>query len=175
MITIGRRPPPPNDVVDALLECHLRIRRFLEMAKVLWSSHELPVEQVRDAARDLDRYFSAAFLRHAEDEDLRLFPLLRAKGIEPQPLLSILGQQHQDLERQVGPLLELWRRLIAAPEAYRDLQPSLAERGAPFAQLLLAHLALEEAELMPLARAALRPEDHQRLKAEMDRARGLTG
>lgn len=175
MITIGRRPPPNNDVIDALLECHERIRRFLKMAEVLASRDELPVEQVRDAARDLERYFSAAFLRHAEDEDLRLFPVLRAKGLEPQPLLTTLGQQHQALDAQVGPLLALWRQLIGTPEVHQDLRPSLAERSAPFAELLLAHLALEEAELMPLARSALRPEDHRHIKAEMDRARGLAG
>ena len=58
MITIGRRPSPNNDVVDALLECHERIRRFLEMARVLWSRSGLPTEQVQDAARDLERYFA---------------------------------------------------------------------------------------------------------------------
>ncbi len=175
MITIGRRPSPNNDVVDALLECHERIRRFLEMARVLWSRSGLPTEQVQDAARDLERYFATAFLRHAEDEDLRLFPVLRARGVELEPLLTTLAQQHQSLEPRVGPLLGLWRRLITEPEAHRELQPSLAERGVPFAELLLAHLQLEEAELMPVARRSLRPEDHLQIKVEMDRARGLAG
>ncbi|MBK6688235.1 MAG: hemerythrin domain-containing protein [Deltaproteobacteria bacterium] len=173
MITIGRRPPPAHDVIAALLECHERIRRFLAMAEVLGARADLSGDQVHDAARDLERYFSAAFLRHAEDEDLRLFPVLRARGANLEPLLLTLGQHHQTLDLQVGSLLERWRRLITEPGALPELQPSLVQLGAPFAKLLLEHLVLEEAELFPVARSTLRPEDHQAIKAAMDRARGL--
>lgn len=173
MITIGRRPPPSNDVVDALLECHERMRRFLAIGERLAGAHGAPEPEVQNAARDLERYFSGAFLRHAEDEDVRVLPTLVEAGAPITALQAELRAQHQALDQALGGLLLAWRRLIAAPKELDALRAELQSQQAHFAALLSSHLAKEEAELMPLARRTLQPEHHLRIKAAMDHARGL--
>ena len=82
---------------------------------------------------------------HHHVEDTAIFPSMRARDEALAPILDQLGADH----RRIDPLLEAGDRAFAAlsvPEA-RDV---VAQIGS----LLDAHLALEEAHVIPLLRAA---------------------
>jgi hemerythrin-like domain-containing protein len=105
---------------------------------------------------------------HVADEELSLYPRLRQH--DPAGLLARLSADH----RREAPLAAETTRLLRAV-ARGEVPP----RGSPgaaaeFAQMLRRHLEFEEAEVMPLARAALSAETRRRLATEMA-ARRLAG
>src|SRR5512138_2428637 len=81
MLTRLGPPPPGGDVVDALLDCHQRIREFTSLAVRLAGARGLPDEEIRDAAARVHRYFSVALPLHARDEEESLLP--RLEGLDP--------------------------------------------------------------------------------------------
>lgn len=100
---------------------------------------------------------------HHPKEDHYLFPLLRARSPQAAALIDTLEQQHAEGCRMT---VELLRALIhyqstgAAGFAAFD---ALVQRYLDFSW---HHLNQEEAELMPLARAALREADWVAIDAE---------
>ena len=60
-----------RDVVDLLLECHARIRRFLGMARHLADAEAVADREASEAAAAIGRYFEVALPLHTTDEDDR--------------------------------------------------------------------------------------------------------
>lgn len=130
------------------LEDHVRIRGFDAEACA--------------AAERVRHYFAQAGRWHHEDEEQDLVPLLKVHA--DQALLSLLMRlmaEHRDLEAAYAPLHEA---LVA-----RD--PGL--RVEPYVSLMRAHVAAENAEVLPVARTLLAPEEIAQLGAAMASRRGV--
>ncbi len=123
-----------------------RAARVLALALVGWLTVELPL--------------------HIADEELSLHPRLR--GFDSEGLLPRLRVHHQQ-EQQVMPLLlaGLLRAAEGQPPPAGFLDAALA-----FVASHHRHLALEEATVLPLARASLGPEALADVAHEMAARRG---
>lgn len=96
-------------------------------------------EEARAGAESFLRFFSQQTLRHFREEEERLFPALIDGEDAAGELLVRALLDHQRIHAQVGRL----ERALAAGEAEPKLMRELAE-------LLEAHVRLEERELFPL-------------------------
>ena len=56
-------PKDPSDVVDLLLECHERIRYFIALAVRLAKAENSSLDEIREAAARVIRYFAYGILR----------------------------------------------------------------------------------------------------------------
>jgi hemerythrin-like domain-containing protein len=152
--TIGRGPgAAAGDPIDAMVDCHARIRRFADLAVELAGAGVAP-DARRTAAADVARYFGEGLPRHQADEELALEPALRARDADPAlaALLDELADQHRAIDAAVDALLPRWCALAAG--AADDLA-ALGADAVALRERLAAHLAREEAALFPRARVAL--------------------
>jgi hypothetical protein len=156
--------PSFDDPLGMLLACHGRMRRQLGTLTRL-SRHLTEVgldADAQNAALAVVRYFDRAVPDHHADEDLSLMPRLTARAPDLMPLAVRLRATHRALDLR-------WRKV-------RPLLSSLAVRRRQALPLRLvtdlcsayeAHLAEEEADILPRARALLGPEALAEVGREM--------
>ena len=157
----------PFEMLDA---CHQRVERMLALLERL-EAH-LPVngadEQARQAARDVMRYFDLAAPHHHEDEERHVLPLLRAQG------RADLAERVLDEHRVMH---AAWESLRTALQQIADASWASADSAAPggrdFCALYRAHIAVEERDVYPLARAAIDAPGLKAMAEEMARRRGV--
>lgn len=170
-------PPrdPPHGRFDEPFEmleaCHDRVRRNLVQMERL--AARLPVHgcdaATAQAARDVLRYFDLSAPAHHEDEERHILPLLRAAGDEA--FAAQIEQEHHELHRR---WIELRRSLVeVAAGSWIAAGPAEFVTWAKFAALYRAHIAAEEANAFPAARAALDDATLQAIGRDMAERRGL--
>ncbi len=163
---LRKREPAPETTVDLLLECHERIRRFTRLARELVTRADAKDEQLADAARSLCAYFGRAFQLHAQDEDISIRPRVEAAGRLGAELRAI-SSQHDHMHEVLDGLLLRWGMIADAPglrDAFRD---KLAPETEKLAELIAAHLALEEERIFPVLREVLTPAQDREIIREM--------
>lgn len=126
--------------------------------------------QASDAASDVLRYFDLAAPLHHEDEELHVFPALRAAG--DAALADALHAEHEQMAQQ-------WPRIRADLLAVQARQmhsgPMLADarrRWADFAALYASHIRAEETLAYPQARARVRAAEQVAMGRDMAQRRG---
>lgn len=156
-------PLGPGDCpLEALREVHFLQRQICLDMEVLADSRiprpALAREVLMNLCRDLP-------LHHA-DEDLDLFPLLRARALpedEIDPLLDCLSADHLAEPARLAALLAALACLadgaLPAPEDRSALRA--------LAQAERRHMTIENAIVLPLAAARLTDADRQHLRAAM--------
>jgi hemerythrin-like domain-containing protein len=155
---------------DMLSACHGRVQRMLDLLERLCG--HLPThgadEQARQAARDVMRYFDLAGPAHHEDEERHVFPALLAA--DPLRWSGPVGRLQEDHRRMAFE----WARLRAAlaEVAAGRPTPALEAMAAAFTALYAAHLATEDGEIYPAARALLDAETQAAMGREMAVRRG---
>ena len=166
---LGSRPPP-EDVVDLLLECHVRIRTFTELALRLASAERPPPGEVVEAARSVRRYFQEALPLHALDEEESVLPRLAGHDPDLDRALADMRREHAEhgevLERVVG----LCAELEADPARHPERAGELARTAEALRLHFDRHLAPEEATIFPAIRRLV-PEEERRKILEELRAR----
>ncbi len=163
----------PIDILDG---CHQRIRRHCALIGRL--AEHLAAEggddRARAAARSIVRFFETAGANHHRDEEDDLFPTLErvAPSLELNAVRDLLHRLRKDHRKLDGLWAQMRARLgeIAAGDAAR-IDPDAA---AAFALAYDRHIALEEAELLPLARRLLDANLVARLGERMARRRGAS-
>lgn len=167
-VTIGRTQKK-HDLVDALLECHERIRRFTELARELGARSDLPTSEVRDTCERCARYFTDALPLHVADEEQSLVPRLAGLSREVDEALATMETQHREHQEGLSRTLRALEGLRAAPsdpERRAELHTAASALSAEFT----LHLAMEETVLFPAIRTRL-PIATQELIAGEVRAR----
>ena len=101
--------------------------------------------------------------RHHRKESELLFPKLRARSPLARDVLDRLDEDHARGERNIRDLEHALLAFEMMGEARREVFEHAAERYVDF---YLAHMALEEREILPLAEKALTERDW----AELDEA-----
>ena len=158
----------------AMLEaCHERVQRTLGLlARLRVHVHDNGVDDnARQAAGDVLRYFDIAAPLHHEDEELHVFPLLRAQASpDVQTLVQRLQQDHlamtADWAAARVPLLAL------AESAVAPFTPGDEAALDRFAQRYADHIAAEEGTAYPAALALLGPATLVAMGQEMAARRG---
>jgi hemerythrin-like domain-containing protein len=161
----------PIDILDG---CHARIRRqnaLIEKIAARVADGGSDAE-AREAARAVVRFFDTAGADHHRDEEEDLFPALvhfvpAAELNATRALLARLRADHATLDAAWREMRGMLMLLVAGGQTPLDAQAARA-----FAAAYDRHIALEEAELLPLARRVLDPRVVARLGDRMAQRRG---
>jgi hemerythrin-like domain-containing protein len=147
-----------GDPFARLLNTHRRIEERLAELEQAAGQADLAT------MADVLGFFERAGARHHEDEERSLFPRLRQVA-DLAPLLTTLEQEHRDHEAARA-------TLEAAHAQGADAVAPAVDR---FCTLYRAHIAREEVELFPAARAALDEPTKEAIAKEMADRRGGGG
>jgi hemerythrin-like domain-containing protein len=147
LVQIGKRPET-RDVVELLLECHERIRRFLAMARALTAAVGVPADEVRDVASQVRRYFAESLPMHIADEDEEIAPRL-ANHDAAAAALVLMTSEHATHEPLVAALIAVCERLIADPRQVAAVASELTGIVDRLERDFAPHLAREEQVIFP--------------------------
>lgn len=161
--------------LEMLSACHERIKAQCETLRRL-AAH-LPVHgcdaQAQQAASNVMCYFDSAGRHHREDEEQDLFPgmILAAAGERAERTALLVGK----LEHEHREIEETWLRLREALEdiAHGEERPLDPIEISRFCGMYHAHMAMEEADLFPLAETILDADALARLGRTMAKRRGV--
>jgi iron-sulfur cluster repair protein YtfE (RIC family) len=170
LISIGAGPRKDNlELVDLLLACHARIRRFSKAAVELGRRADLAGEEVVEECRRCERYFGEALPLHVEDEESRLLPRLLGRRLEVDQALSVMERQHKEHQELLSELLSALRSLRAFPTGANE-RATLYRVAKPLAEHFEEHLRGEETIVFSAVRDLI-PRDVQGIVIEELRAR----
>lgn len=161
--------------LEMLAACHDRIKAQCDTLHHL-AAH-LPAHgadaQAQQAASNVMRYFDSAGRHHREDEEQDLFPRMIAGAKEEDAervssLVAQLSREHQEIE-------ELWLKLRDGLEsiAHGENMPLDPLAVNHFCTAYRAHMAIEDANLIPLAELLLANDAVADLGKAMAKRRGL--
>lgn len=163
-VQIGAKPDSGFDnPIGMLTDCHRRIEHFLAILVLVadrGSGRALDAEESA-AVRAALEYFRTGGQRHNADEELSLFPRLRAAaGESALDEIASLESDHRDAARvhdAVETLYESWMETGALAESHRQQLVSMTRR---LKRLYEEHIRLEEQVVFPRAARLL---NHQSL------------
>jgi hemerythrin-like domain-containing protein len=156
-----------EDVVEALIDCHTRLRKITTLAGELATRFNTSTEEVADVVAKVHCYFTVALPLHEEDEERSLFPRLVAHAPELAAVIAGLRTDHDAHARHVGALLELCLVLKTAPERWLELRDALGTEARAVAEAFGVHLDAEECHLFPRVKPALQAEELSCIREEM--------
>ena len=172
----GSAPGPGFDEPFEMLEaCHERVGRMLALLQKLRShlrAHGAD-DQVRQAARDVMRYFDVAAPQHHRDEELHVFPaLLGLHDAELVALVARLQQDHLQMDARWKPARSLLQELAQGERtAFNEADDAVFDA---FTKLYDGHVEAEESIAFPRAAAAMAPERIEAMGHDMAQRRGVT-
>lgn len=169
---IGRRALTDDDPVGLLLACHDRIRTFARLARAVAEADVAPAQRA-EAAADVVRYFTHALPLHVEDEERSIAPRLRGRDPAVDAALDRMRADHDAHGAPLAALVAACRAIAAAPAEHAVRAAGLAAVAAALIADFDAHLACEEAVILP-ALAALPDGDRAAVRAEMSARRSGT-
>lgn len=165
--------PRGEGLVDLLMECHARIRRFCRLALTIGARLELPPAEVTSVATQCLRYFTEALPLHVRDEEDSLWPRLAGRSAALDATLAQMRAQHFGHEARVDKVVATLRVVLVAPDnvvARKRLAAAAATLESDFEE----HLELEERELFPHLERELGAAEQVAVVAEL-RQRRLSG
>ena len=159
MISFTSAEPAPgfDDPLEMLRACHGKILRQCDTLQKLAAHLDregCAIEgfevQVQQAARGILRYFDTAGQFHHQDEEEDLFPALRASAGIDTTLLDRLLSEHIVMQAAWEALRPVLQLLAEGKQA--TLDAALTEK---FISSYTAHIATENAQLLPMAERLL--------------------
>ncbi len=155
-IRIGKGPKQtaPGDVVDSLLECHERIRRFIELAQAISARRELTGDELAEGCHRVERYFREALPLHVRDEEDSIEPRLRGLSVPLDRALDAMHAEHLIHEPMLAQLLQASAALREQPGDL-ERRRALGEVADTLARELDPHLRHEEEVVFPALRTLL--------------------
>ena len=179
-IQIGQRVAHRFDQPLGLLsDCHRRIEHFLEVLVKVTNdaAGRALTADYRTALEGAVRYFAVAAPKHTADEEISLFPRLRASGdpniAEALSALDKLERDHEEADQHHASVDTLVRRWLEndrlAPSEVAELQDHLGRLQTLYHE----HIAIEDRQVFPAAAGALGPAEIAAVGAEMAARRGV--
>jgi iron-sulfur cluster repair protein YtfE (RIC family) len=160
-------PKEPSDVVDLLLECHERIRTFIGLACKLGEAQEPSVDEIRDAASRVSRYFSEALPLHVADEEESILPRLKGRSPELDLALEKMRNEHIEHHGRLQLLLNTCNTLKSSPEMFVSLRDTLSFAASSLEKEYAEHLDEEERVVLPAIRTLLPPDQRTAIESEL--------
>lgn len=168
-----RRPAVGFEQPFEMLEaCHERVQRMLRLLArlrehLVRTGHD---EQVRQAARDVMRYFDTAAPAHHEDEERHVFPPLLAAGLCVEAVQR-LQRDHLAMTAAWAEAREVLQALSA--DAWPGFNAGDEACLTRFAGLYDEHIDAEHRVVYPAALARLDAPALAAMGEEMSRRRGI--
>lgn len=166
------RTKPPKDAIDALLECHVRIRHYVGLIGRLAEAADEEPSEVAAVATSIVHYLTDALPLHAADEDDSLLPRLRGKDRRIDAELERMHRDHVEHGYVIDPVIRFCTQLGEDPGQVGQLGPRLGFAAVNLASHFAGHLRREEEILFPAARKYLTEAE---LAAIWDEIRGRRG
>lgn len=170
LVRLGERQSSTS-LVDLLLACHARIRRFTRGAIELATAASPSLEETSGFAEQIRRYFVEAFPLHIADEDELIAPRLAGTSTEIDRALTIVSADHTEHTLAVTQLVAICAELAVEPSRLANRSRLLADAGQQLWVALEPHLALEERYVFP-AIALLPAQEREALRRGMRERRG---
>jgi hemerythrin-like domain-containing protein len=177
-IQIGRKAEGSfREPLQLLSDCHRRIERFLQ--QLIHVAEQTQGDGLNEAYRDeLDtalRYFENAEPLHTADEEVSLFPRLRAKkNEEADRIIATLEADHDvvgELHRRVGEIGRKWlEQGYLEKQELRELLEKLYFLRTTYHQ----HIGIEDRVLFPVAATLLSAEELEAIGREIADRRGVS-
>lgn len=171
-LTGNTAAPTFESPLEMLRACHGRI--MAQCSTLYKLLQHLPANgcdaQARQAAQAILRYFDTAGQYHHQDEEMDLFPLLLATSSTDahELVVRLLGEHHE----MDAAWLRLRTRLQDIAEGESDrLEASVVDT---FSTAYERHIAVENAQLLPISARLLSPQQLQDLGRKMAARRGVT-
>ena len=172
---------PPNQAApgfeepfDMLGACHERMGRMLALLGKLRSHMRASGadEQVRQAARDVMRYFDKAAPQHHRDEELHVFPvLLGLQDVELVRLVARLQQDHMKMESGWTAARSLLEEVENGSRShFNEADDAVLDA---FAGVYADHMQAEDQVAFPRASAAIEPDRLDAMSQDMMARRGV--
>ena len=164
--------PTFNAPLEMLHACHDRIMdQCATLQKLL---QHLPTHgcdvQAQQAAQAVMRYFDTAGQFHHQDEEVDLFPLLRAAhNADAEALIKRLLEEHQLMDAQ-------WSNLRTQLQGIAEEKSAVLEKKlvADFSLAYGRHVMLENMQLLPLAAQLLSQQQQSDIGKKMAERRGVS-
>lgn len=160
--------------IEALKSCHERLRRECgALRKLVEHMREHGCDgEARQAAANVMRYFDTAARHHHADEEEDLLPrMMIAATLSHGPRLTRLvgdiANEHRDMDRMWTELRPVLQEISAGENT--PLDALTVDR---FVKLYRSHIALEEANVFPLAEMLLSGNDFAEIGVSMAQRRG---
>ncbi len=173
MLTRLGKPAAAGDAVDLLLECHVRIRQLLAVARRIAEARGEDPAAVAEAAGRVVRYFTQALPLHARDEEDSILPRLRGRDPAVDRALGDMTREHAEHERPLAALVLACDGIASEPGRHADLAAAVLEPAAALERHFAAHLAREEEVVFPAVRRLLGAAEDAAIVAEIRRRRGV--
>lgn len=143
---------------ELLRGCHARITRMdaLLLRLIDHVAQQGADAQAQQAADKVLRYFDVAAPLHHEDEELHVFPVLRASAagwVGDDAVLERLESDHRALALLWAELRD-WLLQVKAAQAL-PASASITEAAQRFSALHAAHIAIENTQIFPAAQACM--------------------
>jgi hemerythrin-like domain-containing protein len=168
-----------DEPLGLLSDCHRRIEHFLRVLHTVASKAAGGplTQEFRAALLGSLKYFSEAAPKHTADEEISLFPRLRASGHPAAAAalksLEALEHDHDEAEAHHAAVDALVRRWLAADSLPAADTDDLRERLTRLQALYRRHIAIEDEEVFPTAARALDGTNIAAIGAEMAARRGV--
>jgi hemerythrin-like domain-containing protein len=151
LIPLGKRHQT-LDAVDLLIECHGRIRRFLELATRLAQTRAESLDVVHATAGQIRRYFVEALPLHIADEDELVEQSLRGRSEIVDEALDKMSTEHVHHAPLVDRLVEVAAVIERQPARLEELAMELHDVAVLLQAAFEPHLAREESIIFPALR-----------------------
>lgn len=148
LVQLGKRSVS-EDVVDLLVECHGRIRRFLVMARQLALASDASSPEIAATAAQIRRYFAEAFPLHVADEECDIAPRLASMARDS---LVRMHADHRAQSLAVDELIVQCGVLEREPDQHAAVCARLHAVAVQLAADLESHMEYEERTLFPALR-----------------------
>ncbi len=156
--------------IDYIFADHFRHRAFCKIIDDIAGDETADMQMIAAAIRFLETDFGP----HVVDEEEGLFPLLRQRAAPEDRIEDVLGQlsqDHADDEKDAAAIVTGLAGILEARGEYPG-GPAFRNLLAHFAAHERRHMTIENAIVLPLARARLKPEDLLDLGKRMAARRG---
>jgi iron-sulfur cluster repair protein YtfE (RIC family) len=151
LVQIGKRPEA-LDVVELLLECHERIRKFTRMARELAGARAAEADEIRDVAGQVRRYFAESLPLHVKDEEQDILPRLAGRDRDVDRALAEMHAAHAEHEPRIARLVALCEQLVRDPGQLAAVSDELGGLAGRLTTEFEAHLGVEERVIFPALR-----------------------
>ena len=161
-----------NDPIEYIFADHFRQRTLCSALNQIAETETIDIELVEAALE----FLRSEFGPHVLDEEEDLFPLLRRRAETEDDInhvLEQLSEEHAADEADGNRIITLLEQLLRSGDL-SVIDAEAAELLARFAANERQHLIVENAIVLPLARARLSEVDKQKLGKRMAARRGQT-
>jgi iron-sulfur cluster repair protein YtfE (RIC family) len=153
-----------------LLDCHARIRHFMQLSRTLAEAESVPHSEIAEAAAAVYGYFSRALPLHEADENKTLFPRIQSalpQGALVREAAETMVEQHKAIDELAAELLSLNDSLRLRPERLPSLARRLQHVTGTLDRIFDAHFHIEERVIFPALPQLLTEAQIQEISREM--------